>query len=359
MTDATPTPGPPGGDDQPVGADPDTTACPRPDQPCSRQWDAVDAPVWGTATPATFWLCLEQPGPWGARAFVESRLDARIGARLDEDTRSAGGRALLIRAVGDRRQGDGIGARRVFVAGGGRSGGPWLLQGLIDDPAVLLRLPWAELAAGDAAAVRAVLPQVAPCPSPLLFVCTNGKRDQCCATRGRAVAAYAAGQRGDVVWECTHTGGHRYAPTGLVLPQGAMFARLDGPLAVAALDAAGSGRLPDAVVAGDAAVRHLRGVAHLDPAEQAAEAYVRAATGETSYDALSVTTGREPHGHLLTRLVAAARHRESRPYVVRHRDGRSWPVVVTARTALLPPASCGTAPAPQTTYVVSGEAPAG
>lgn len=316
-------------------------------------WDDFDAPVWGTATRAAFWLCLEQPGPWGVHAFVDSRLDPAIGGALDEATRAAGGRSLLIRAVGDRRPGDAVGPRRVFLAGGAATGKPWLLQGMVDDPAALVSLPWAAIAAGDAAAAVAALPGLAPCPAPLLLVCTNGKRDQCCATRGRAVAGYAAGQRGPLVWECTHTGGHRYAPTGLVLPHGAMFARLDGPLAVAALDAAAAGRLPAVVGTAGGGYRHLRGLAHLAPAEQAADASVRQVTRETSYDALSVSSA--GRGGVLGRLIGAARRRAASRYVVAHRDGRSWPVVVTARTAPAPPASCGKPGQDQTTYVVTGE----
>ena len=314
-------------------------------EPCSRQWDRLAAPLWGSAARTAFWVCVEQPGPWGVHALVESRLDPAVGAALDAATRSAGGRPLLIRAVGDRRQDIGTTLRRVYLAGGAATGRPWLLQGLIADPSALVDLPWAQIAGGDQAAVRAALPDLEPCPDPLLLVCTNGKRDRCCAERGRAVAGYAAGQRGATVWECTHTGGHRFAPTGLILPTGAMLGRLDGPVAVAALDAARDGSLPEVVLAGG----HLRGLAHLEPAAQAADAYIRGTIGETSSAALQVTPADDG---LLARLRGRLGSRTETSYVVRHRDGRSWPVVVTARKVPTPPASCGKAPGAETLYAV-------
>ena len=356
---------------------------------CSRQWDELGEPAWGTATRAAFWVGLEQPGPWGAKALTQSRLAPELGARLEEAVLGAGGRILLIRAVGDHRQDDGGAPRRVYVAGGatlgsggesagmgsagmasagGESAGmasaggasdggrPWLLRGLVSDPAELLALPWAALAAGEEQAVRAALPKLAPCPSPILFVCTNGKRDQCCAVRGRKVAAYAAGQRGEAVWECTHTGGHRYAPTGVVLPYGAMYARLDGPLAVAALDAAGTGRLP----AGLDVARHLRGLAHLDPWAQAADAAVRAATGETSYDGLTLTpadpTGPPPATGRGDPSSTVGEQEERRTYLVSRDPGdpaQPQRVTVTARRHPAPPISCGKPAAEDTMYDVT------
>jgi hypothetical protein len=87
-------------------------------------------------------------------------------------------------------------------------------------------------------------------PQRVALVCTNGKRDQCCAVRGRPVAAaLAAGTAWDT-WECSHLGGHRFAATMLLLPSGDMFGWLD---AESALDVT---RRFDA---GQLAVAHYRG----------------------------------------------------------------------------------------------------
>jgi hypothetical protein len=60
---------------------------------------------------------------------------------------------------------------------------------------------------------------------PHLFVCCHGKRDQCCAVKGRALVGqlHAMHTR---IWECSHLGGHRFGPTALLLPHGAVFGRL-------------------------------------------------------------------------------------------------------------------------------------
>src|SRR5262249_19242917 len=63
-------------------------------------------------------------------------------------------------------------------------------------------------------------------PQRLALVCTNGKRDQCCAINGRPVAEAIATTGWDT-WECSHLGGHRFAATILLLPTGDMFGRLD------------------------------------------------------------------------------------------------------------------------------------
>lgn len=319
--------------------------------PCSRQWDEQSVPAWGTAASAAFWLAVEQPGPWGSKAFLQSRLDPQLGARLQQETSAAGGRALLIRAVGDRRHGTTGEPRRVYLSGGAHEGRPWLLQGLFVDLTVLLHLPWEQIAAGDAEAAQRVLPELSPCRTPVLLVCTNGKRDLCCAVRGREVSTYGAGQRGAAVWECTHTGGHRFAPTGVLLPSGAALGRLDGPLAVAALDAAQDGRLASGVLDD----RHFRGLAHLDGPGQAADAAVRVAIGETTISALRVS--RLPDEGVPTvdspgsGLDDPASVTYSTHEVV-HTDGRSWTALVSATTRPGPPVSCAGREIPSTSYDV-------
>jgi len=289
-------------------------------------------------------VALEQPGPWGRKALTQSHLDPVVGAALEDRCAQFGGRALLFRAVGDHEV---LGApHRLYLAGRG-AGAPWLLTGLLGDPAGLPdRLPWSALAAGDLPAVRAALPELEPCPTPILLVCTNAKRDACCAVRGRPVAAYAAGQRPGQVWECTHLGGHRFAPTAVTLPLGASYGRLDGPAAVAALDAAGRGLLSPAAL--DPTVTTLRGLAHLSPAGQAADAYARVLWQEPMAGALRVIP-LDIHSDEVT--AAADGLAEVDPvdshWVATHADGRQAELVVRVETSPTDLAqSCGGAPEP-------------
>lgn len=60
-----------------------------------------------------------------------------------------------------------------------------------------------------------------------LLVCTHGRRDVCCGSLGTGLAMQllARGPRAGVTLRRTsHTGGHRFAPTFLVLPQGTAWA---------------------------------------------------------------------------------------------------------------------------------------
>jgi hypothetical protein len=61
-----------------------------------------------------------------------------------------------------------------------------------------------------------------------VLVCTHGKRDACCGSLGTRLATTLPGLGPGVhVWRTSHTGGHRFAPTALLLPEGTAWAYLD------------------------------------------------------------------------------------------------------------------------------------
>lgn len=64
-----------------------------------------------------------------------------------------------------------------------------------------------------------------------VLVCTHGRRDICCGSRGTAllgeVDEAAALPPGTRLWATTHTGGHRFAPNAIVLPEGTVWGFLD------------------------------------------------------------------------------------------------------------------------------------
>lgn len=69
-----------------------------------------------------------------------------------------------------------------------------------------------------------------------ILVCTHGRRDRCCGSLGTALWQSLGARDGDPrgpgdgarLARTSHTGGHRFAPTCLVLPTGTLWARLDG-----------------------------------------------------------------------------------------------------------------------------------
>ena len=305
---------------------------PAPDA-CSVGFDLADVPASGTAAQATFFVALEQPGPWGRDAATQSHLPADLGSALADACSSHGGRLSLIRRPGrhpDDAHDPAAPGHTAYLAWAGEQ--PWLLEGRVTDPATLLDVDLDALARGDRGAVSASLPGLAPCP-PVLLVCTNGRRDVCCAVRGRPVALDAAAAAPGRVWEASHTGGHRFAPTGVLLPHGATLARLDTDLALAVLACADDGELPAAVLG----PLHDRGRSALSPGAQAAESRVRQLVGETSLTAFSVADVDAPGTPAAGGLPNAFR--------VQHRDGRSWIVQCERRmTARELPESCGKGP---------------
>lgn len=243
---------------------------------CSYLSASADEQSVGTAAEASCWVVLEQNGPWGARAATQSRLDPQFGARMDAAVAAVGGRFALMREPGahpDRRDD----ARRLLVAGG-PTDAPWLLQGTVDTPERLLDLPLAHLSDPSPAEVLVALPELRRADHGVLLVCTNGKRDRCCAVRGRTVAEEAYRSWPGRVFETTHLGGHRFAPTAVLLPSGHSYGRLDPSTAVAALAAADAGSVPTGLT-GPA---HYRGRSGLQRPQQVAEHAYRAASSDWS-----------------------------------------------------------------------------
>lgn len=64
-----------------------------------------------------------------------------------------------------------------------------------------------------------------------VLVCAHGKRDRCCGSFGTISATHAVANGIDAL-RTSHLGGHRFAPTALVLPEGTCWAWLDDDLLV-------------------------------------------------------------------------------------------------------------------------------
>jgi hypothetical protein len=164
-------------------------------------------------------LLLEVPGSWGRSAFEDSRLEAGVVRRLGAAAEAEDVRIVLIRRPGrhpsarlGRSADRGAGTRAWAIADTAAERIRW---GSWRDPADLLDIDLGTPAFDGAG------------PQQVALVCTNGQRDQCCALRGRPVAAAVAAAGGWDTWECSHLGGHRFAATLLLLPSGDMFGQLD------------------------------------------------------------------------------------------------------------------------------------
>ncbi|MFF4755473.1 sucrase ferredoxin [Streptomyces sp. NPDC002514] len=287
---------------------------------CATVSRSLDEPVSGTAATATTWLLLEQPGPWGVKALTSSHLDRALGRALEAAADGTGVRIALIRRPG-RHADPGTPAERQVYAAHTVPGGVWLRGATTRDPRGLLDLDYAALGAGDHRTFDTALGGRAHEAGPLALVCTNGKRDRCCALLGRPLAAELTASGVPGVWEVTHLGGHRFSPTVLVLPYGYSYGRAEAHTVKEVLHGVQEGRI---------VVQGCRGNSAWNRPGQAAELAVRTAAGEYAADTLGVvrTDGAAPRWEV----------------TVAHTDGRRWRVIV-AQGASLPPRqeSCGAA----------------
>ncbi|WP_406725140.1 sucrase ferredoxin [Streptomyces sp. GD-15H] len=285
---------------------------------CSTVSREFEEPVAGTAATARTWLLLEQPGPWGAKALTSSHLDLALGRALEAATKGTGVQIALIRRPGRHADSRTPATRQVYAAHT-LPGRTWLHAATTTAPERLLDLDFAALGMGRSDTFAAALGGRPHEGNPLALVCTNGKRDRCCALLGRPLAAELASSGVEGVWEVTHLGGHRFAPTVLVLPHGYAYGRAEAHAVKEALHGAREGRI---------VLEGCRGSSAWERPGQAAELAVRTEVGEYAAEALTVvrTDGAAPRWEVL----------------VAHADGRRWRVEV-AQGASLPPRaeSCG------------------
>lgn len=174
---------------------------------------AAVEPLAGTAAVDGAFLLIEYSGPWARKAFEESRLPEEVRTTVTDRAARAGVRLQLVRR--HRRPSTEL---RVFLVYAGAEG-PWAETTVLGSPEELLELDLDGLAAGRR-------PGFEPHDEPLLLACTNGRRDTCCAEKGRPLVAALDAAYPELTWETTHVGGHRFAGAMLVLPHGLAYGRV-------------------------------------------------------------------------------------------------------------------------------------
>lgn len=231
--------------------------------------------IYGTAGNGTdVWYVLEYPAVWGAKAMEESKLDDALKEHLQQAVSATPGSRLQLIKHSESRNGSGFS----FFIGLSQEDNTALYRFRLAD--------FTDLAAMDLSAMVAEM-RAAPeryaahkHDEPLFLVCTNGSRDRCCATLGVPVYLTMAAYAGDQVWQTTHTGGHRFAPTMIVLPHGLYYGRVSVEDAVPLIDSYNAGDVYT--------LDRYRGRSCYKAPVQAAEYYLRAETHQQSLDAFSL-----------------------------------------------------------------------
>ncbi|MGH3739347.1 MAG: sucrase ferredoxin [Micromonosporaceae bacterium] len=217
-------------------------------------------PLLGTAPWVRRWLLIEEPGGWGRDGLTTSPVDPQVAATVAARAKAAGVRVQLIRRPGRRRNRPAV--RRYAV--------------VVTEPGEL-RVHWGELRT-DAELLDIRYDVAGEDTAPIYLVCTHGRKDVCCAMRGRPVAEHLASHRPDAVWETSHVGGDRFAANLVVLPDGLYYGQLSVDAALAAVKAYEDGQLMP---------YQLRGRSTQPPPVQAAEWYARQQLSETRRDTLA------------------------------------------------------------------------
>lgn len=228
-----------------------------------------DEARYGTASLVRRWILLEQPGPWGRDAVLESRLPASVAAELTTVAEQVNARIILIRRAG----GAVASHRRCFVV---RSEQALTEELVLDDVADLLDVDLSPLATHQPVGGE-------PVEEPLYLVCTNGRHDACCAEFGQPLARALADAAKDRTWECSHIGGDRFAGNLVCFPHGLYYGHVaaeDGP------------RVAELYERGMVDLGHYRGRSCHPFVVQAAEYFLRVERDLHGVEALSYTRRR-------------------------------------------------------------------
>ncbi|MEU6059312.1 sucrase ferredoxin [Streptomyces sp. NPDC047097] len=205
----------------------------------------------GTAPYGSVWILIEHRGGWPANGFDGLDLEPGVKARVYAAAAALRARMLLIRRHGRRTTSSSPprwAVLRQYADGEHRQHwGTWRRDEDLGEIVEALDTP------GE------------PGWPPVVLVCAHGTHDTCCAVRGRPVGRALSERWPELVWECTHVGGDRFAANVVVAPDGVYYGNLDGPTAVTAVGEHLAGRIH-----GD----HLRGYTDLVPPQQAALAAV-------------------------------------------------------------------------------------
>jgi hypothetical protein len=225
---------------------------------CSAVAEELDEPLAGTVDQRRRWLLLEDRSAWGTDAVAE-----RFGADAAATAKRLGLRLQLVR----RHEGDPAddSVRRAI---------------LVDTEAAAMAVRTVR-GPGDldveAVAAMALDEFGARLTDPILLVSTNGRRDACCALRGRALTLALADEHAERTWECSHLGGHRFAANLVCLPHGIVYGRVPPDEGT---------RLANLYLVGQLDPEHLRGRSAWPAPAQVADVELRRRLGLSGVDDL-------------------------------------------------------------------------
>lgn len=281
---------------------------PESDLHCSVQTRQLGEQSAGSATAADHFLLIELPLPWPSK--IESH---PIVAALPAPPPGEKLRVLGIRGAVDDQPGGALPSSHQIISYRHTPGTPF--EGFDGGQTVVSS---DELADTLGAIVSGTQPLQPITDTTDVLLCTHGSRDRCCGQFGTLLFAEMAleDRPGTRFWRTSHTGGHRFAPTGITFPDG---------LTWSFLDASTLGSILDRSVEPAALVDHFRGCAGVSsrPA-QIADAALFERSGWSWLDQPRETTVRTSEDGTHEVLLSAGDER----VIVTLSDGEPLPVPV-------------------------------
>jgi hypothetical protein len=291
---------------------------------CSTLSREAEVQLYGTATRVDVWLLLEHTGAWGRDAFKESDLPDVVKAHINRALGEIpGARHQLIKQDPPYEL-----PRITFSVAICRDEDPALYSFEFDECEDIASLDIVDIVRNEASYQRHRSTE------PMVLICTNAKRDRCCALRGLPVYGQTVELLGTSVWRTTHLGGHRFAATGVILPEGVVYGRIDD---------AGADQVIHDVKAKNLHLPALRGRCYYPPEAQAAEYFLRTATGITYMDAYRLESIRPSADHEWE--ISFAETGSPKRHLLR---------VARTDSEITVPASCGADPEPSSEYHLLG-----
>lgn len=222
---------------------------------CSQRSLELETDIWGTATESTTqWVLVEYTKEWIPKMRIpELDLPEQFASALVDVSKQDDWKVLYIRRPGSTGE---------HVYWWDINSGTCKVAPLSSD--------WTNGLESNEAWKH---PQDIGLGTPQILVCTHGSRDRCCGVLGGVIFAQLKNQLKmmlpDAVWQVSHLGGHRFAPTALCLPLGLLLGRID-------VDDCSS--IARAVMTNDEGVLRteiIRGDVRLSKPEQARQLWIR------------------------------------------------------------------------------------
>lgn len=229
-------------------------------------------PLYGTIKAANIWFLLEYNGVYTNQAWEDARIPDNVKAKLDDFPNS---HPLLIRQPEQLNAHDP--SIRFFVVDAAREK-PAIYAIVLGSYTDILYYDFDAILAGEV---------VDASDEPLYVICTNGKRDICCAKYGVVLYNAMSRKAQHHVWQSSHIGGHRFAGTMYCFPHALCYGFLGESDAARVVSSYTDKRI---------LLDKLRGHAIYDKPIQAAEYFLRRELNNDKLEVVQYLSHKENDG---------------------------------------------------------------